>query len=224
MSLPAFLIDFDGTLVDSEHIWRNAEYTFLGSHGLPWSEEAADRLVGGNLDVMADVIADVTGVRFSIPELQDGLQEIVRKALLVELPWIDGAETLLKELKHLGARAALVTSNYRYVVAPLFEALPFSPFSMLVTRDDVARPKPDPEPYILALERLGIDGSDAIALEDSPAGVRSALAAGCHVLGLGPLVADFSGERFRPLGELKGHSASEIVAMFPTLSRAYEKA
>lgn len=224
MSLPAFLIDFDGTLVDSEHIWRNAEYTFLGSHGLPWSEEAADRLVGGNLDLAANVIEDVTGVRFSIAELQEGLQEIVRQALLVELPWISGAETLLKELQHLRARAVLVTSNYRYVVEPLFEALPFSPFSMLVTRDDVARPKPDPEPYTLALARLGIDGSDAIALEDSPAGVKSALAAGCHVVGLGPLVADFSGERFRPLDGLKGHSAAEIAALFPTLSRAYANA
>jgi len=53
----------------------------------------------------------------------------------------------------------------------------------------VARGKPHPEPYLLAAERLGVDPRDCVAIEDSPTGVRSALAAGCRVLGVPHVVA-----------------------------------
>ena len=53
-----------------------------------------------------------------------------------------------------------------------------------MTGDEVTRGKPHPEPYLLAAERLGVDPRHCVAIEDSPTGVRSALAAGCRVLGV----------------------------------------
>jgi beta-phosphoglucomutase-like phosphatase (HAD superfamily) len=55
-------------------------------------------------------------------------------------------------------------------------------FELVITRDDVERPKPDPEPYRTAAERLGVDPSVCAALEDAPAGVRSAKGAGMLVV------------------------------------------
>lgn len=55
----------------------------------------------------------------------------------------------------------------------------------MVTSADVAHGKPDPEPYLLAARTLGIDPSRCLVVEDAPAGVRSARAAGCTVIGVG---------------------------------------
>lgn len=69
----ALLWDFDGTLVDSGELWRRSEYTFLNARKLPWNDAASKRLLGGNLELAAHVMAEVTGVRFTVDELRRGL-------------------------------------------------------------------------------------------------------------------------------------------------------
>src|SRR5262249_1917495 len=61
-------------------------------------------------------------------------------------------------------------------------------FPVVVTGDDVTAHKPDPEPYLLAARLLGVDPRRCVALEDSPNGVASAAAAGCHVIAVPSLL------------------------------------
>jgi beta-phosphoglucomutase-like phosphatase (HAD superfamily) len=68
--------------------------------------------------------------------------------------------------------------SWRSLASAVVEALPEGTFAALVTGDEVEHGKPHPEPYHAAARMLGVDALDCIAIEDSPTGVRSAVAAG----------------------------------------------
>ena len=73
---------------------------------------------------------------------------------------------------------ALVTMSWRSLATAVVEALPEGTFAAVVTGDEVEHGKPHPEPYHAAARMLGVEARDCIAIEDSPTGVRSAVAAG----------------------------------------------
>ncbi|MEX2628109.1 MAG: HAD-IA family hydrolase, partial [Ilumatobacteraceae bacterium] len=109
------------------------------------------------------------------------------------IPWRPGALELLAALRDAGVPCALVTMSWRRFVDPVLTALPDGTFDAVVTGDEIARGKPHPDPYERAARLLDFDPRDCVAIEDSPTGVRSAVAAGCRVLGV-PNVRDLDAE------------------------------
>ncbi len=89
---------------------------------------------------------------------------------------------MLDEVRDAGLTSALVTSTHRNLVAKALETIGRDHFDVLVCGDDVARTKPDPEPYLRALAELDASTAQVIAIEDSPAGSTSARAAGIPVV------------------------------------------
>ncbi|HET7396885.1 MAG TPA: HAD family phosphatase [Intrasporangium sp.] len=177
--LPAAVLwDMDGTLVDTEPYWIAAEYDLVESHGGTWADEFAHELVGNALEVSARVILDRTGIELTVPEVVQALLERVVSRVDEQVPWRPGAPQLLAELRALGVPSALVTMSYRSLAEAVVGQLPDESFHSLVTGDEVARGKPDPEPYLVAARQLGVRPEDCIAIEDSPTGVTSATAAG----------------------------------------------
>ena len=102
------------------------------------------------------------------------------------IPWRPGARELLADLNEAGVPCALVTMSWRRFVDPIMAALPDRTFVATITGDEVppGRGKPDPEPYLLGAAACGVHPEDCVAIEDSPTGVRSALRAGCRVVGV----------------------------------------
>jgi sugar-phosphatase len=179
----ALLLDMDGTLIDSgpavERSW-NRLLRELGTdlefghahHGMP-----ARRVLAQVLPEASEEELDAAHRRIEELEMSD-------VEGIVVLP---GTERLLAELdaaaEQLGrATWTIVTSCTR----PLFEArwarTGLAVPAGLVTADQVSRGKPDPEPYLLGAERLGIDPSRTVVLEDSVGGLRSGIAAGARTV------------------------------------------
>jgi HAD superfamily hydrolase (TIGR01509 family) len=95
----------------------------------------------------------------------------------------------------------LVSSAYRVEIEPVLAASGLREvFSVVVTLDDVTRGKPDPEPYLLGAERLGVEPAELLVFEDTEVGVRAAKAAGARVVGLS-----------RTLGAARMQAADELV-------------
>ena len=113
------------------------------------------------------------------------------KASLVGIDLWDGARVFIAK----GVPVALVTMSTRAIVdrveATLADHLGLAPFDATVAGDDCERGKPDPEPYERGLALLGVDAADAVAVEDSFTGARSALAAGLTTIGV-PHAVDVS--------------------------------
>jgi beta-phosphoglucomutase len=102
--------------------------------------------------------------------------------LLVKQRWLHNIE-LLHELRRLGCRIALATMSNRNQVDRVLKALDLADaFDFIASRDDVEQGKSDPEIYHLVAETLGVLPTECLVIEDSPAGVKAALAAGMTVV------------------------------------------
>ncbi len=178
----AVLWDMDGTLVDTEPYWIEAEYDLIGAHGGTWSHEHALHLVGSDLLDSGRYIREHSGIALEPSEIVEELLDRVERRMGDLVPWREGAFELLAALRSAEVTCALVTMSYRRFVAPMLAALPADTFAAVVTGDAVTRGKPHPEPYLKAASMLRLLPEHCLAIEDSNTGARSAGAAGCAVL------------------------------------------
>ena len=178
----AVLWDMDGTLVDTEPYWLEAEHDIVEGAGGTWSEDYAMQLVGNDLMVSARFIKDHSPVELTPEEIVDALLVRVVERIRDHVPWRPGARELLAALGAEGVPSALVTMSWRSLADAVVGALPYGAFAHVVTGDEVAHGKPHPEPYAVAARLLGTVPSACVAIEDSPTGVRSAVAAGVPTL------------------------------------------
>lgn len=188
--LPAAVLwDMDGTLVDTEPYWMAAESPLVERFGGTWTHEQSLEMVGMGLEDAARILQGV-GVRMSVPEIVDHLTDEVQRQLRVEgVPFRPGARELLKDLRDAGIRTALVTMSMRRMADEIVGLIDFDAFDLVVAGDDVARPKPFPDPYLQACDALGVAPADVVAIEDSPNGLRSSLAAGIASIGVPNIVS-----------------------------------
>lgn len=190
--LPAAVLwDMDGTLVDTEPFWMAAEGALAAEFGLAWTAEHAARMIGLPLVEAAEVLR-AHGVDLVADDVVDRLLGQVVARVREVVPWQPGARELLDALGRAGVPCALVTMSYRPLTDAVLAGLPGDTFAVVVPGDEVTHGKPHPEPYLVAAERLGVDPTACVALEDSPPGIASALAAGARTIGvqhIAPVVA-----------------------------------
>jgi len=175
----AVLFDMDGTLVDSEGMWAEAEAEVVAGLGGVWGEEDHRRNVGGAAEQVGRYIAELTGSELSPREIISRMQEAFGRRLAEGAPARPGAKELVTAVAAAGVPSALVTSTERMLVETAIGAIGLENFDLSVAGDEVERNKPDPCPYLKAARLLGVDPARCVAFEDSPTGVASALAAGC---------------------------------------------
>ncbi len=184
----AVLWDLDGTLIDTEPLWKAGEYALVAEYGGTWSEEHANAIIGNDLLTAAEYIRVNGGVALAPIDIVERLVALVTNGIGGDPPWRPGALALLAELGDKGIPCALVTMSWRRLADHIVALLPEDVFQAVVAGDQVANGKPHPEPYLKAASLLGVDPADCIAIEDSPTGADSANAAGCTVLAVPNLV------------------------------------
>ncbi|MDF4251741.1 HAD-IA family hydrolase [Streptomyces sp. WMMB303] len=186
------LFDFDGLLCDTEAAGHRAWCELYAEHGRTfpdrtWREMvgredgellALRRLLAGEPDQADDAAYAGGGTTARAAELL-ARRRWRKRELCTREPLRPGARELLQEAARTGVPAAVVSSGPAAWVFGHLERLAVRElFALLVTGDQVRRPKPHPEPYLLALRRLGCRAAEAVAFEDSTVGVRAARAAG----------------------------------------------
>lgn len=169
--------DMDGTIVDTEPYWMAAETQLIEEWGGTWSTEEGLQLVGTGLEVGARVFQS-RGVGLEVDEIIATLTDRVLLQIEQAVPWRPGALELLREVRDAGIPTALVTMSVRRMAERVVGAVGFDAFDVIVSGDDVERAKPDPEPYLRAAMLLGVEPTDAVAIEDSEPGIASAVASG----------------------------------------------
>ena len=165
----AVLFDLDGTLIDSTPVVERS--------WLRWAEEFGIELSGFGSWHGIPAAQIVTTM---LPE--DQWPDGVRRIEQIEIADVEGILVLPGAVAALAAlpsgRAAIVTSCVWPLAMARIAATGLSAPDVIVTADQVRVGKPDPAPYLLAAQRLGVDPADCLVVEDAPAGLTSALAAG----------------------------------------------
>ncbi len=186
------LWDMDGTVVDSEPEWDRATKEVVERLGGTWLSEDAAFVIGasaaGHGGRMAEALARDGITEFTAEALFDEVVEAMVVHFNTDITPMPGAGEALTAFKDAGVPQALVTASPKVMVdgliAMLTRELGFSPFDSFVSGDDHCEGKPDPAPYLLGAERIGVDPANCVAFEDSVHGVASATAAGCQVVDL----------------------------------------
>ncbi len=170
----------DGTLIDSEPFWIEAEQAIAARFGVEWTHADGMTLVGNPLLDSARIL-QARGIDLPEQAIIDTMIDSVTASVQDSMPWMPDARRLLDEVHAAGVRCALVTmSQGRFVDAFLDVAGEY--FEVVVSGEDVSRGKPDPEAYLRAAELLGVAPADCVAIEDSPAGITSAHRAGARTI------------------------------------------
>ena len=176
------MFDMDGLLVDSEPLWFEAEAAIMDRMGSPWGPADQQHLIGGSLTrssaYMQRKAAEPVSQEVIARWLVQGMADLIRARGVQVMP---GALELLAEVAAAGLPHALVTSAEPEIMAAALDSIGVR-FPVTVCAADVARGKPDPEPYLRAAALLGVSPERSVALEDSPTGITSAHAAGCTVV------------------------------------------
>jgi HAD superfamily hydrolase (TIGR01509 family) len=172
----------DGTLIDTEPYWLQAEHRLVEQHGGTWSDEHALALVGHDLMDSARYIREHGPVPLEPEAIVEVLLGSVRAALAAHVPWRPGARELLDSLGAAGVPCALVTMSWTSLTETFLANVPSDTFDVVVTGDRVSRGKPHPDPYLQAVQLLEVDAGRCVAVEDSPTGAASATAAAVPTL------------------------------------------
>ena len=179
----------DGTLVDTEPYWMAAEYPLVEGFGGTWSHEQGLQLVGLGLEDSARIFQSA-GVRMGVHDIIETLTDSVLRQVAADgVPFRPGARELLHDLKRAGIPTALVTMSVRRMAQSIIDLIDFPAFDVVIAGDDSTRPKPFPDPYLQACAALGVDPGETVAIEDSPNGIRSAVASGAVTLGVPHMVS-----------------------------------
>ena len=180
----ALLFDLDGTLVDSDAEHLAAFQRVFAPHGirLDRSEYAAN-IMGASNDMIARLYLSHLAPHEQAATLD--AKEAAYRDALGELEPILGALALLDHADRRGLKRAVVTNAPRANAEKVLAALGIGQrLPIVVIGGELARSKPDPLPYLTALERTGAEAARSLAFEDSLSGVRAAAAAGLAVVGM----------------------------------------
>jgi HAD superfamily hydrolase (TIGR01509 family) len=189
-------------LVDSEAAWRAAEEATVTGVGGTYDAALAARLHGRGHRDGARMIAELVG-RDDHVAIADTLLEHALARIGAAVVAVDGAAELVAAL-HGRVPIGVASNSVRAAVELALARAGLGGFDAVVCGDDVAAAKPAPDVYLEACRRLGVAPADAVAVEDSPAGVASARAAGLVVVGLeAQVVLAEAAVRVRTLRELR---------------------
>jgi HAD superfamily hydrolase (TIGR01509 family) len=165
----AFLFDLDGTLIDSvyQHVlaWQDA----LDQMGIELAVWRIHRKIGMSGGLFANALQRETG-QLLTPDETTRLRKLHAESFrerAEQLRPLPGAKALLAYLTEAGVPWAIATSGYLESAGPMIEMLEVGPDVPVITRDQVAHAKPDPDLFLAGAERLGADIASSVVVGDS---------------------------------------------------------
>ncbi len=189
----AVIFDLDGTIIDSEFNYKEADRIFLERHGLSLTEEKWQGLVGIGSRPMLEMMhrqIDPSG-SFTIDELlqekNETYLEIARKHTRVFPEMV----RLIGMLQGAGMRVAIATGSSIPVIDVVLEITGLrSQFEVIASSDEVEHGKPAPDVFLLAAERLGVEPEACTVIEDSQYGVQAAISARMSCIAIPTVLVD----------------------------------
>jgi len=181
----AVIFDMDGVLIDSVALNWQAYNQVLADYGVHVPDDELHRYVGRTLAHQVEMLNKEFGLRLSASEFQNATDR-VKTDLFAHIEPKPGVVRLLKSLRAreipmaVGSSASTALVKHRLTTAGIFDR-----FDAVVTEEDVSTHKPNPEVFLTAAKKLGVEAAKSIVIEDAPVGVEAAKSAGmksCAVL------------------------------------------
>jgi HAD superfamily hydrolase (TIGR01509 family) len=178
----AVVFDMDGVLVDTERDWDAARRRFAEEAGGRWHPQATADMMGMSAPEWSRYMHDELGVEAPPDEINRSVVERVLERVGSGPPLLPGAAATVESLAARWPLGLASSANRPVIDAVLHSTGLARYFAATVSSEEVARGKPAPDVYLAAAEALDVEPGQAVAIEDSANGLRSAAAAGMTVV------------------------------------------
>jgi HAD superfamily hydrolase (TIGR01509 family) len=182
--IEAVVFDLDGVLIDSEPVWEEVRRDVVAGHGGHWARDAQRRLMGMSTQEWARYLSEDLSVALPPDRVAALVIERMAERYARQLPLMPGAVDAVRRLAERWPLGLASSSPPVLIETVLSAASIRSLFAVTVSTEEVAHGKPAPDVYLTAAARLGTQPDRAAAAEDSSNGLRSAAAAGLHVIAI----------------------------------------
>ena len=218
----ALLIDMDGTLVETETRWWQAEIDVMQKHGSTWDVDDQNLAIGGPLSAVVDYMADKS--KAEAESIYQELVDSMYKSFTEVAPELQpGWSDILNQAKKSDLQIALVTASNRLLAEALLKSSNLEKhFDVVVASDDLPRTKPHPDPYLHAAKLLGVEVLDCLVFEDSNTGVTSSLAAKMPTIALPGRVLLDERRGMKILQTLKGMNLQDLEKIHKELVKEWQ--
>lgn len=183
--IQAIIFDMDGTLVDNISFHKNSWLLFLKKHDILLDPEQFQSQNHGNIEEMIRKFFGYHITDQEVIELGQEKESIYRNLYKKHVREVDGLTDLLTEMQEQGIKAALATNSDALCIDFILNELRIKSFFYSISGGhEISKGKPDPEIFKLALNKMNLQNTRCIAIEDSIGGVISATQAGIKVIGI----------------------------------------
>lgn len=184
MNFSAAIFDLDGTLVDSNSVWKKIDIILLQRRGITCSDALADKLASMTYEE-AFAEMEKLGVKDSFNEIIKEFNELAVNEYRYNVFLKDYADEYLTYLKGQGIKTALATASPRELYEPVLRHNHvYGCFDAFCTTDEAGRSKDHPDIYLLAASKLGVSPNECVVFEDVLKGIVSAKNAGMTAVGV----------------------------------------
>lgn len=184
----AIIFDLDGVIVDSEPLFAEIEQATCQHFGLavPLSIWKSNFSIGRTEKEFFQYVVDTYGDgTVTAQQLTDYKKLRYLPTALEELQLFPGMFSFLEKSRAIFPQVALTTSSQSWYQQKIFEKFKLDPFfDLVVTGDQITKGKPDPEPYLVTIQKLQVQAEQCVVIEDAPNGVMSGKSAGCKMVGI----------------------------------------
>ncbi len=214
--IKAILFDLDGVIVDSLHYHYLAWDQMFARVGGSVTEESILLTEGMNSFEILPLLIKQFNINLPVEDhgkFIEDKRELFRE--IAKLSYYPNAFETIQELRDRGYTTALVTACARRNMEKSVDLEHQKLFDFIISGDDVPRAKPNPDPYLIAQQTLGLDVSECVVIENAPLGVQSAKAAGMICIA----VESTLGREYLQKADFIVNEIQEITGFFPILRR-----
>ena len=185
MTIRAVVFDLDGLMFDTEALFFRASSEVLETRGKRFTSEIMRAMIGRRAAEVADALKTMAGLDEPVELIQAEIRERFNAEVDTAVHPTPGLFALLDHIGRRELPAAVATSSRRSYAERLLSRHGLAGrFAFVLGSEDVTRGKPDPEIYRMAGVNFGVPTSTLLVLEDSPAGLAAATAAGAFAVGI----------------------------------------
>lgn len=211
---PSVIFDLDGTLVDSEPNYYEAGRRLLAEHGVAdFSWEHHTRFIGIGTRETLEVLREEYGIEAPVDELLAGKNRHYLELARASTDVFPEMRKFVERLHTAGVPMAVASGSSRAAIEAVLAGTGLDAFiPTIVSAEEVAQGKPEPDVFVEAARRLGASPADCVVLEDAPPGAAAAHAAGMRCVAV-PYVPGTAGDpAFLAAGLLFAGGQSEFTA------------
>jgi len=177
--IKAVIFDMDGVMIDSEPLWEKTEHILLARRDIKYTADYRDQIVGLNQNDSGKLLVDTFGLNEEVQAIIDERVEILTGIYKEELKVVTELIPLLDELRENQFKLAVASSSPMRVINFVLDMFSLHKyFPIVVSGECTDDGKPHPAIYLHTADRLEVEASECVAIEDSINGVKSAKAAG----------------------------------------------